>query len=146
MRYNTSRILHPGEEITFRVRRHPLIFIQPIILIAALALAANFVPESWQIYLGAALIAFGLPYAIAVAASYIFGGISVTNQRLLLRTGVLYNQQDQVLLHKIVSTATEGFTLRLEIAGGIRRNISFVRDTTALRTAIDQQRARINQD
>lgn len=145
MRYNTSRILHPGEEIIFRARRHPLIFIKPIILIAALALAANFVPESWQIYISAGVIGFGLPYAIAVTASYIFGGVSVTNQRLLLRTGVLRNQQDQVLLHKIVSTATEGLTLRLEIAGGIQRNISFVRDTAALRTAVDQERTRLTQ-
>ena len=145
MRYNTNRILHPGEKIVFSARRHPLIFIKPLILIGALVLAINLVPESWKTYISAGLIGFGLPYALVVTASYIFGGVSVTNQRLLLRTGLLRNQQDQMLLHKIVSTATDGPTLRLEIAGGLQRSIYFVRDAAALRNAVDQERAQLEQ-
>lgn len=144
-----NRLLQPGEEIVFRTRLHPMVFIKPVIVAICAVVLANVLPDEFVPIISAALVVVCVPYAILVASASMLGDIAVTNRRVLLRTGPLRGQMNEVLLHKIVSVDTArgmmgSGTVRIDIAGGVLRNVSFVRDADGLARAIEQARKRLN--
>jgi hypothetical protein len=140
-----DRNLHPGEQIVFRTRLSPLVFIKPVIVFALfmLLLISNLLPEHVRELAGIALLFVVVPYALVVAGSFFFGDIAVTNQRVLLRMGLLRGQYHEVLLHKIVETEADAMAVRIHIAGGMVRSASFVRNPAELQDAIERARKRL---
>lgn len=144
-----NRMLHPGEQIAYRTRLHPMILIKPVIALVAAIVAASFLPTEIMPMAAALIVVSCGPYALIVLASLLVGDVAVTNQRLLLRLGLLNGQVSEVLLHKIEDIestrdpASSSGTLRVQIAGGMVRTISFVRDPEALLSAIEKARKRL---
>lgn len=147
-----DRMLHPGEKIAYRTRLHPLIYLKPVFALLILTVVTGLVPAEFQAFASALLLVIVLPYTLLVSASYVFGDIAVTNQRVLLRMGVLRSQYIEILLHKIeevdigaglLGTFGDCGSLRLYIAGGILRSAAFVRSPEALRDAVIESRDRL---
>lgn len=144
-----NRLLQPGEEISYRTRMHPMVFIKPVLAAALAVFLANVLPDYYLPYVAALLLVICVPYAIMVTLSFLLGDIAVTNRRVLLRTGAMRGQMNEVLLHKVQAVAAAGGlaagagTVRIEIAGGVIRTVAFVRDAEGLAQAIDRGRKRM---
>jgi hypothetical protein len=143
-----NRMLQPGEEIAYRTRLHPMAFVKPLVVTIALLVLANVVPEDYVPFVAAMLLVVCIPYAILVATSCILGDVAVTNRRVLLRTGPLRGQMNEVLLHKIRTVeASIGLAgagrVRMDLAGGVLRSVSFVRNPAELADAIERARKRL---
>lgn len=144
-----NRMLHPGEEISYRTRLHPMILIKPVIAFLAAIVGASFLPQEVMPMAAALIIVSCGPYAVVVLCSLFVGDVAVTNQRVVLRQGLLAGQVSDVLLHKIEGIETtrdpvaSSGSVRLQIAGGMIRTIGFVRDPDTLVAAIEQARKRL---
>lgn len=143
-----NRMLQPGEEIAYRTRLHPMVFIKPLIIAVALLVLVSIVPQDYVPFVAAMLVVVCIPYAILVGSSCLLGDIAVTNRRVLLRTGPLRGQMNEVLLHKIRSVdVSAGFggagKVRMDMAGGVLRSVSFVRNAAELADAIERARKRL---
>jgi hypothetical protein len=143
-----NRLLQPGEEIAYRTRLHPLVFLKPLFITVILLVLVSVVPEDFVPFVAAMLVVVCIPYTILVASSCMLGDIAVTNVRVLLRTGPLRGQMNEVLLHKVRAVdASDGFggagKVRMDLAGGVMRSVSFVRNAAELAEAIEKARKRL---
>lgn len=144
-----NRLLQPGEEIVYRTRLHPMVFIKPAMALVFALFLAYVLSEEYMPLVGAALAVVCVPYTILVGMSLSLGDIAVTNRRVLLRTGPLRSQMNEVLLHKVQAVEADGGamggagTVRMDIAGGVIRSVAFVRNAEELAQAIDRGRKRL---
>ncbi|MDX5362930.1 MAG: hypothetical protein LPJ91_02080 [Pseudazoarcus pumilus] len=141
-----NRMLQPGEEIVFRTRLHPLVFIKPLIVAVFVGFLAFSLPPEYVPYVGILIIGVVIPYTALVALSLALGDVAVTNRRVLLRMGALRGQMTEVLLHKIRAVAADNRAVTLELAGGMVRTVSFIRDPDGLAQAIERSRKRLQAD
>lgn len=138
-----NRLLQPGEEIVFRTRLHPMVFIKPLIVAVIVGVLAFTLPHEYLPYVGILIIGVLIPYTALIALSLTLGDIAVTNRRVLLRMGALRGQMSEVLLHKIRAVSADNRSATLEIAGGMIRTVSFIRDPEGLAQAIERSRKRL---
>lgn len=138
-----NRLLQPGEEIVFRTRLHPMVFIKPLIVAVIVVVLAFTLPQEYLPYVGILIIGVLIPYTALIALSLTLGDIAVTNRRVLLRMGALRGQMSEVLLHKIRAVSADNRSATLEIAGGMIRTVSFIRDPEGLAQAIERSRKRL---
>lgn len=138
-----NRMLQPGEEIVFRTRLHPMVFIKPLIVAVIVGFLAFTLPQEYLSYVGILVIGVLIPYAALITLSLLLGDIAVTNRRVMLRMGTLRGQLSEVLLHKIRAVSADNRSVTLEIAGGMIRTVSFIRDPDGLAQAIERSRKRL---
>ena len=82
-----NRMLQPGEEIVFRTRLHPMVFIKPLIVAVIVGFLAFTLPQEYLPYVGMLIIGVLIPYTGLITLSLALGDIAVTNRRVLLRMG-----------------------------------------------------------
>lgn len=141
-----NRMLQPGEEIVFRTRLHPMVLIKPLIVTVLVGFLAFTLPPEYVPYVGILIIGVVIPYTALVALSLTLGDVAVTNRRVLLRMGALRGQMSEVLLHKIRAVAADNRAVTLEIAGGMIRTVSFIRDPDGFAQAVERTRKRLQAD
>ena len=138
-----NRMLQPGEGIVFRTRLHPMVFIKPVVVAVIVGFLAFMLPQEYVPYVGILVIGVLVPYTALIALSLVLGDIAVTNRRVLLRTGALRGQMSEVLLHKVRTVSADSRSVTLELAGGMIRTVSFIRDPDGLAQAIERARKRL---
>ena len=138
-----NRMLQPGEEIVFRTRLHPMVFIKPAVLAVFVVFLGLILPEAFLPYVGALFFAVLIPYTGVVIASLMMGDSAVTNRRVLLRTGPLRGQMNEVLLHKVRGVSASGHSVMMDMAGAMVRTVPFVREPGPLADAIERARKRL---
>lgn len=138
-----DKLLQPGEEIVFRTRLHPMVFIKPVVLAVFIAFLGILLPEIYLPYVGALFFVLLIPYVTLVAISLKLGEVVVTNRRVLIRNGPLQNQMHEVLLHKLREVSVSGRSVNMEMAGMMTRSVSFAREPEPLAEAIERARKRM---
>ena len=141
-----DKLLQPGEEIVFRTRLHPMVFIKPVVLAVFIAFLGIILPEVYLPYVGALFVVLLVPYTALMAFSLKIGEVAVTNRRVIIRTGPLQNQMHEVLLHKLREVSVSGRSVNMEMAGMMTRSVAFTREPGPLAEAIERARKRMQQN
>jgi len=138
--------LQPGEDVVFRTRLHPSVFVKPAVLAVFTVFLGIVLPERFLPYVGALFVVVLVPYTVLTFLSLRVGEVVVTSRRVIVRNGPLQNQIGEVLLHKVRAVAVSGRTVGIELAGSMTRTVGFTREPAALAEAIDRARKRLQSD
>ena len=101
MSYSDKNLL-PNEELLFRTKKHPIIFLYPlIVLIAAVYVSQQMAADALFIQLSWVLPLIALGYGASVALEYITSDFTVTNRRVLMREGFFTRHATELRMQTI---------------------------------------------
>jgi uncharacterized membrane protein YdbT with pleckstrin-like domain len=146
-----ERHLLPGEHVIYKTRLHWVLFLRPVLVIAAgIALALVLRPVQdppWIWMIGAAVVVIGLAWAMVHYVELMTSEFAVTNSRLILKVGLISRYTTELLLTKVETIGVQqgligrmlGFgDLTVTGTGGAREVFRRVRDPIGFRNHVQQ--------
>ena len=105
MSYVDEHLL-PGERVTYRARRHWLLFSWPVALLVLAILSFGLLKalDAWpegRLFLALGLGVLAAVFAVQPALEYFSSEYAVTDKRVVVKTGVLQRDSHETLLSKV---------------------------------------------
>jgi uncharacterized membrane protein YdbT with pleckstrin-like domain len=146
-----ERHLLPGERVVYKTRLHWILFAKPLAVLvggAVLAALLGQVPSPpWLWYVGAAVMAVGLGWALVRFVELRTSEFAVTTTRLIFKVGLVARYTTELLLAKVEAVGVrQGLLARLlnygdltvTGTGGAREVFRRVRDPIGFRNHVQQ--------
>ena len=103
------------EKIVYKTRLHKIIFFYPVLWVAIAITASILIKvEEWQLGVTATFAALSLLHGFAVFIKYISSEFAVTDQRLMVKTGLIRRNTFELFLKRL-----EGVQVDQSITGRI---------------------------
>jgi len=145
--------LMPGENLLYRAKLHPIIFIGPLTLLLA-GICPFIIHEAFVLFIAPLISSIGILWAIPRFITYLTSEFGLTNKRIIGKTGFIRRQSLEILLTKVESVSIhQGIIARLldygeiEIigTGGTRESFTKISKPLEFRKHIQEQVATIQE-